>query len=165
MADCKIRQEGEIKYLKIGGWLILFAIGLILYPVQTMIFLIMDLIPALSAENWSAITSPISVNYHPFLSHLIIAELIGNTAFFVFSICLIIFFFQRRKITPKLIIWFLAGNFIFVGFDYLVANFIILRPDSINMGAAINFIRTTVAGLVWIPYFTFSKRVQRTFVQ
>jgi hypothetical protein len=165
MGDRKTRQENKISYQKIGGWLILCAIGLILYPVQTLIFLITDLIPALSAENWSALTSPISTDYHPFLPYLIIAELVGNTCFFVFSICLIMYFFKRRQSTPRLIIWFFAGNFIFVGFDYFVANFIILRPDSINMGAAINFIRTMVAGLVWIPYFIFSKRVKKTFIK
>ena len=165
MADRKSRRGNENGYQKIGGWLILCAIGLILYPVQTIIFLITDLIPALSAENWTALTSPIGTDYHPFLSYLIIAELVGNTCFLVFSICLIMYFFKHRKNTPKLIIWFFAGNLIFVGFDYFLANFIILRPDSINMGAAINFIRTTVAGLIWIPYFLFSNRVKRTFVK
>ena len=87
MADRKIRQGSEITYQKIGGWLILCAIGLILYPVQTMVFLITELIPALSPENWLALASPTSTYYHPFLAHLVIAELVGNTLFFIFSIC------------------------------------------------------------------------------
>jgi threonine/homoserine efflux transporter RhtA len=33
------------------------------------------------------------------------------------------------------------------------------------MDATINFVRTMVAGMVWIPYFIFSKRVGRTFVK
>jgi hypothetical protein len=78
---------------------------------------------------------------------------------------LIVFFFKQHKYTPKLIILFLAGNLIFVGFDYLVTTFIIIRPSSIDMDATINFIRTMVAGMVWIPYFIFSKRVGRTFVK
>jgi hypothetical protein len=59
----------------------------------------------------------------------------------------------------------LAGNLVFVGFDYLVTTFIIIRPSSINMDATINFVRTTAAGLIWIPYFIFSKRVGKTFVK
>lgn len=154
-----------ITYQKIGGWLILCAIGLILYPVQTMVFLVTELIPALTPENWSALTLPASPHYHSFLAPLVIAELVGNICFLIFSICLVVFFFQQRKYTPKLMILFLAGNLVFVGFDYFVTTFIIIRPSSINMDAMINFVRTTVAGMVWIPYFFFSKRVGRTFVK
>jgi len=38
MTDRKTKQGAEIAYQKIGGWLILCAIGLMLYPVQTMVF-------------------------------------------------------------------------------------------------------------------------------
>ncbi len=155
----------SIVYQKIGGWLILCAIGLILYPVQTLVFLLTELIPALSPENWSALTSPASPYYHPFLAPLVIAELVGSLCFLVFSICLVVFFFQQRRYAPKLIILFLAGNLIFVSFDYFVTTFIIIRSSSINVDATINFVRTAVAGLVWIPYFIFSKRVGRTFVK
>jgi hypothetical protein len=164
MTDHKTKQEGENTYQKIGGWLILCAIGLILYPVQTLVFLITELVPALSPESWSALTSPTSPYYHSFLAPLVIAELVGNVCFFIFSICLVVFFFQQRRYAPKLIILFLAGNLIFVGFDYFVATFIIIRPSSLNMDATINIIRTTAAGMIWIPYFIFSKRVGRTFI-
>ena len=165
MIDRKTRQGGKNTYQKIGGWLILCAIGLILYPVQTMVFLITELIPALSPENWSALTSPTSPYYHSFFAPLVISELEVNICFFIFSICLIVFFFQQRKYAPKLIILFLITNLILVGFDYIVTTFIIIRSSSINMDATINFVRTMVAGMVWIPYFIFSKRVGRTFVK
>jgi len=165
MTDRKARKGDEIAYQKIGGWLILCAIGLILYPVQTLVFLFTELIPALSPENWSALTSPASPYYHSFLAPLVIAELVGNICFFIFSICLVVLFFQQRKYAPKLIILFLAGNLIFVGFDYFVTTFIIIRSSSIDVDATINFVRTMVAGMVWIPYFIFSKRVGKTFVK
>ena len=165
MADRKTRQGGENTYQKIGGWLIIFAIGLILYPIQTMFFLITELIQALSAENWSALTSPTSPYYHAFFAPLVIAELVGNICFFIFSICLVVFFFQQRKYAPRLMILFLIGNLIFVGFDYFVTTFIIIRPNSINMDATINFVRTTAAGFIWFPYFIISKRVAKTFVK
>jgi len=165
MTDRKTGQGDKIAYQKIGGWLILCAIGLILYPVQTLVALITELLPALSPENWSALTSPTSPYYHSFFAPLVIAELVGNICFFIFSIGLVVFFFQQRKYAPKLIILFLTANLIFVGFDYFVTTFIIIRSSSINMDATINFVRTTVAGMVWIPYFIFSKRVGRTFVK
>jgi len=165
MTDRKTGQGDKIAYQKIGGWLILCAIGLILYPVQTLVALITELLPALSPENWLALTSPTSPYYHSFFAPLVIAELVGNICFFIFSIGLVVFFFQQRKYAPKLIILFLTANLIFVGFDYFVTTFIIIRSSSINMDATINFVRTTVAGMVWIPYFIFSKRVGRTFVK
>jgi hypothetical protein len=59
----------------------------------------------------------------------------------------------------------LTGNLIFVAFDYWVTTHVILRSSSINMDAMINFVRTAVAAMVWIPYFLFSKRVRVTFVK
>ncbi len=78
MTDRKTKQGNEKTYQKIGGWLILCAIGLILYPVQTVVFLFTDLMTALSTEAWSALTSPTSPYYHSFLKPLVIAELVGN---------------------------------------------------------------------------------------
>lgn len=164
MTEHKTGQGDETDYQKIGGWLILCAIGLVLYPVQTLVSLFTELMPALSSEHWSAVTSPASPAYHPLLAPLVVAELVGNLLFFIFSICLAVFFFQRRKYVPKLIISFLIANLIFVGIDYFVTQYIIIRPSSINLDAAINFVRTAAAVIVWIPYFVFSKRVGRTFV-
>lgn len=165
MTDRKTGQGDEINPQKIGGWLILSAIGLVLYPVQTLVSLFTEMMPALSSENWSALTSPSSPAYHPFLAPLVVAELVGNLLFLIFSICLAVFFFQQRKYVPRLVISFLIANFVFVGIDYFITQHIIIRPSSINMDATINFVRTAVAGIVWIPYFAFSKRVGRTFVK
>jgi len=165
MTEYKTGQGDETDHQKIGGWLILCAIGLILYPVQTLVSLFTELLPALSSEHWSAFTSAASPAYHPLLAPLVVAELVGNLFFLIFSICLAVFFFQQRKYVPKLIISFLIANLIFVGIDYFVTQYIIIRPSSINVDATINFVRTAAAGIVWIPYFVFSKRVGRTFVK
>jgi hypothetical protein len=132
---------------------------------QALVSLFTELMPALSSENWSALTSPSSPAYHPLLAPLVVAELIGNLCFLIFSICLAVLFFQQRKYVPKLIISFLIANLVFVGTDYFVTQYIIIRPSSINMDATINLVRTATAGIVWIPYFAFSKRVGRTFVK
>jgi hypothetical protein len=165
MTDRKTGQGDETNHQKIGGWLILCAIGLVLYPMQALVSLFTELMPALSSENWSALTSPSSPAYHPLLAPLVVAELIGNLCFLIFSICLAVLFFQQRKYVPKLIISFLIANLVFVGTDYFVTQYIIIRPSSINMDATINLVRTATAGVVWIPYFAFSKRVGRTFVK
>jgi len=152
-------------YDKIGGWLILCAVGLLLYPVQTAVSLFTEIIPALSEKNRLILTSPDSVSYHPFWGPLLIMELAGSVCFFIFSISVILFFFTQRKFVPKLAIVFFASNLIFVGLDYYLARAILIQTDSANLEAIVNFIRTLVASTIWISYFLFSKRVKRTFTK
>jgi hypothetical protein len=164
MKDTQSKRNDENAYTNIGGWLILFAIGLVLYPVQTMVSLVTELIPAVAPQNWSALTSSASPGYHSFWAPLVIVELVGNVCFLIYAICLVVFFFQRRKYVPKLTILFLIANLIFVGLDYFLMHFIIFRASSLDMDAIINLVRSVVACIVWVPYFVFSRRVRRTFV-
>jgi len=152
-------------YDKIGGWLIICAIGLVLYPVQTAVSLYAEIIPAFYSTHWSLLTGPDSVSYHPLWAPLLIAELIGNGCFLVFSIGVVAFFFKQRKFVPGLAIIFFASNFIFVGLDYYFTQILLAQTDPANMRPTLNFVRTLVASLIWIPYFILSKRVKRTFTR
>ena len=165
MKDRQPKSNDENSISNIGGWLILFAIGLVLYPVQTTVALITELIPAITSPNWSVLTSPASPGYHPLWAPLVIVELVGNVCFLIYAICLIICFFQRRKYVPKLTILFLITNLIFVCFDYYLTHFIIIRASSLNLDAIINLARSVVACMIWVPYFIYSKRVRSTFVK
>ncbi len=153
------------KYDKIGGWLIICAIGLALYPLQTAVSLFAEIIPALSSENWIRVTVPGSDSYHPWWAPLLIAELVGNCCFLILSIVVLVFFFKLRKFVPALAIIFLLSNFIFVGVDYYFSQLILIKEDPLNMEPTINFVRTLVASLIWVSYFLFSKRVKRTFTR
>ena len=150
-------------YSKIGGWLILCGLGLVIYPLQTLYALATKLLPAVFSDNWAALTSPANPGYHTLWAPLVIAELVGSIGFFICSIFIVIFFFRRHHWVPKLVIFFMAANVIFVGADYYIINFFLVRTDSINVDATINFVRTIVAGAIWIPYFMFSRRVAKTF--
>jgi len=163
MTATQINSDGNEKYDKIGGWSIICAIGLALYPVQAAISLYAEVFPALSPENWARLTLPNSVSYHPLWAPLLITELIGNGCFLILSTCVVVFFFKRRKFAPRLAIIFLASNFIFVGLDCYFTQVILAISDPVNMGPTINFVRTLVASTIWIAYFIFSKRVKRTF--
>ena len=165
MAAVQSSNNDLNKYDKIGGWLILCAVGLMLYPVQTAVSLFTDIIPALSANNWYILTSPDSVSYHPLWGPLLIMELVGNVGFLGFSIPVLLFFFTRRKFVPKLAVAFIASNLIFVGLDYYLARVILIRADPVNLESITNFIRTLVASMIWISYFLFSKRVKKTFTR
>ena len=149
----------------IGGWLILFSIGLVTYPVRSLIFLATDLIPAFSGDTWWVLTNPASGHYHPLWAPLLIGELTGTLVFIMFSIFLIIVFFIRRKVVPRLTITYLIANLIFVSIDFYLVR---LLPASVHQGdyqALTDWVRTLVACLIWVPYFFMSKRVKATFVK
>jgi hypothetical protein len=165
MKDSYPGQDNGKVYSKIGGWLILFAFGLVLYPVQTLFLLVTELFPAVFSDNWAALTSPANPGYHSLWAPLVIFELIGSSVFFMYSILLIVWFFQRRRRVPGLVYFFLVANIIFVSTDYLIINFFLIRGNSMNVDTTINFVRTVVAGSIWIPYFMFSRRVKQTFTQ
>jgi hypothetical protein len=165
MNDRQLEQDAGKSHSKIGGWLILYALGLVLYPLQTLFLLVTKLLPAVFSDNWAALTSPTNPGYHTLWAPLVTAELVGSIGFFLCSIFIIIFFFQRRHWVPKLVICFLIANVLFVGADYFLINFFLIRTDSVNVDATINFVRTVVAGAIWIPYFMFSRRVSKTFTR
>jgi hypothetical protein len=165
MTAAKIYPDDNEKYDRIGGWLIICAIGLTLYPVQAAFSLFSEVMPAVSSENWRRLTTPGSVSYHPLWAPLLIMELIGNGCFLILSTVLVVFFFKRRKFVPKLAMMFLASNFIFVSLDGYYTQVILATTDPANMGPVINFVRTLVASMIWIAYFLFSKRVKRTFTR
>ncbi len=158
------KSEPE-NYDKIGGWLIVCAIGLALYPVQTAVSLFAEIMPALSAENWIRLTVPGSDDYHPWWAPLLIAEIVGNVCFLILSIFVLVSFLKLRRFVPRLAIIFLLSNFLFVGIDYYFTELILAKEDPLNMGPTTNFVRTLVASLIWVTYFFFSKRVKRTFTR
>jgi uncharacterized membrane protein YqgA involved in biofilm formation len=160
-----INNDGNKDYDKIGGWLIICAIGLVLYPVQAVVSLFTEIMPALSSENWSRLTIPGSDSYHPLWAPLLIAELIGNGCFLILSTGLIVYFFKQRKFVPRLATLFLAANFIFVGLDCYFTQVVLSTTAPTSMGPTINFVRTLVASIIWITYFHFSQRVKRTFTR
>ena len=165
MKDSYSGQDNGKTYGKIGGWLILFAVGLVLYPVQALYLLITELFPAVLSDNWTALTTPANPGFNTLWAPLVIFELVGSSAFFIYSILIVVWFFKRRRRVPVHVYIFLAANMIFVSIDYLVINLVLIRGSSMNLDTTTNFVRTIVAGAIWIPYFMFSKRVAKTFTR
>jgi hypothetical protein len=164
MTVTRSSNDDHRNYDKIGGWLILCAVGLLVYPVQTAVSLLTETIPAFSENNWFLLTSPDSVSYHPLWGPLLIMELVGNLCFLIFSLSVIVFFFKKRKFVPQLVIAFLTSNLLFVGLDYYLARVVITETNPANLEPIINLVRTLVASIIWVSYFIFSKRVKKTFI-
>lgn len=153
------------RYEKIGGWLYLVAVGVVLNPVRLSVLVGRDLLPAFSSQTWSVLTTPGTAVYHPLWAPLLIGELVGNLVFIVFALVVAVTFFQKRRAFPGLISVFLMANMIFVAGDYFVANMIPFVKGQGDVGATRELIRSVIACAIWVPYFRVSKRVQGTFVR
>jgi hypothetical protein len=131
------------KYNRIGGWLILIAIGLVLTAV-------MGLFGAASCVLMMAVDeeslSPAFLIYSLFqLGGLGVAAVIG-----------LVLMFRRLRVFPKYMIGYLAATLLLAARSLAVGG---VDKDSTN-----DLIRGVVGCAIWIPYFIRSKRVAGTFV-
>ena len=149
----------------IGGWLILPVIGLILLPINLLVMLVTIYSPIFTDGYWEVLTTPGSEIYHPMWAPVLIYEVVGNIVFLIGSLLLLVLLFRKHYLFPKLMIWFLSVNVVFIGIDLFLADLIpsvAAEPDPEGMK---DFVRSIITAVIWIPYFILSKRVQNTFVR
>ncbi len=158
----KVESVDEIK--SIGGWLILPAIGLVLTPF-VLIFQIAvngyfesglwSSFKILGYDNWWA------------LNLLMGAEFAINVFLLVFSILLIILFFQKRTSLPKLIVVFYIISALTPIYDYVMYSELFpkeLLADFDDTESFGDIFKSIIRAAIWIPYFMISDRVKKTFV-
>ncbi|HZJ19048.1 MAG TPA: DUF3857 domain-containing protein [Pricia sp.] len=147
--------------MTIGGWLVLPAIGLCITP----LFSVYGLFDGdfFNHNTWSLFYTSGS-DTSTGLILLFGLEIIYNFLFLVFSILIIVLFFQRRTSLPLLISIFYGINFIFPLLDTFMVS--ILAPGQTNFSdpAIIKDLsRSFIAAIIWIPYFNTAQRVKDTF--
>ncbi len=152
---------------KIGGWLILLAIGIVLTPFRIGIALVSIFKNVTVPGVWAAITTPGSESYHPLWQPVIVSEVSINIILFIVSIVLAVFFFMRKKFVPIFFIIFIIFNAVFVTLDYFISNLIpaVQAQQSNDMETIRTVIQSIVICFIWVPYFIVSKRVKKTFVK
>ena len=149
----------------IRGWLILPALGLIFTPIQMGVQFSKDLMPALTAATWNALTKPESPAYHPLWGPLISFEVVTNVVLFVFTLWLMWLFFTKSKRVPTLFIAWLLSLAAVQTIDYvLVAQIPAAAAQPSDSEGMKDLARSIIAAAIWIPYFIRSKRVKNTFI-
>lgn len=153
--------EDEYPYAadSINGWLVLPLISLCLNPILITVDLFSGDGSFFSQKTW------ISMDYLNGLIHgkvLLSIELMLNGILMANIIFVLVLFFKQRDTLPKSIIWLYYGFHIFVlGFDLILVK---LAGGTIANSAITDLFKSIVAGAIWIPYFSISERVKRTFV-
>jgi hypothetical protein len=136
----------------IGGWLFLVAFGLAISPFFILHGVYADLL-ILYGDRYQP-----GLAVRPGLAGLVMFEAITNTTFLAAVVCLNVLLYQRRRAFPTAMVVYFVAQFVWVFADHLM----VLRYNPRSDWTVV--LRTIVATIVWIPYFTQSQRVQATFI-
>ena len=135
---------------RLGGWLILVAVGLVFNGIVGVASVIVGV--SMLGE----------VSDAP-LDRLFVTMLVVQAGLLAFLIVAAIQFFRRRRQAPALMIALLGIRAVTAGFVAMMANS--TGGEGIPDLAARNFLVAMVSAGIWIPYFRVSKRVKATFVR
>jgi hypothetical protein len=149
----------------LGGWLILVQIGLYFTIIMLFIQLFQYAVPALSAETWNVLTSKQSEFYHPLWGPVLIFETLYNVVLLVFCAYILIVFYGKRSVLPRLMIIFYSASLIIGIIDFIFLYQIPLARELGNEGSIRDIARSAITCAIWIPYFIKSERVHNTFVK
>ena len=147
--ECALRAPVDVPAL--GGWLVLAAIVLVLYPIR-FLGMAFNFVEALRASSWELPSGP---------SQWFVISLwrvLSTGAMSAFSVITMPRFFGKRASAARLMQYFFFAN-ISVG--------VIEHVLSAALGGPIDFLGLIVPVLIsglWINYFQTGKRVAKTFV-
>ena len=148
----------------LGGWLILVAINVLLIPVVRGGIGLQELLDW-DQSLWIAATHPDYEAYHVMWEPSLLASVVVTWSMVPFGILMIVLFFHRRTSFPILAI----GRLIFdlVTSAILLAMFLQIDAldDEFRSALHRSLFQVIIASLVWIPYFSVSKRVKLTFIR
>ena len=160
-----MREYRPLGVSGLGGWLILIQIGLWFTLVMLLAQISQSVLPILNTETWEILTSKDSGYYHPLWGPMIIFEAIYNILFLLFTVYVIVAFYRKKAILPRLMIIFYSLSLTVVIVDSLMLSQIPMARELADGSSIRDIARSAIACAIWIPYFIKSERVQNTFVR
>jgi hypothetical protein len=151
--------------LEIGGWLILFGIGLVFSPFK----MLFDLYHAPSYMNdviWSSLFDFNNSSKHMLLGIVMVVELIFNCFQLVFLTLILVLFFKRRTLFPPFAIAFYVMTLAFLIADTWVVSLLSSTKETFEdqKDTIKDITRGILSAVIWVPYLLLSKRVKQTFI-
>lgn len=150
---------------RLGGWLMLVAIVLLLSSISYFIMANYNLVILFTEEGREILNTP-GENYSPYWEHLFTFELAGSALLFLFSMALLILMFLKKRFVPKLMIILQIAIIGFYIADKLIA--LTLLSDVIEQSVTdilLGTVQTILPSAIIIAYFTLSNRVKETFIR
>lgn len=148
---------------QIGGWLIVFAIGLVLTPIILISGFVSN--EYFNPVQWQILANTSFSAYNPLLGALVVFEMIGSIFLIWFSILSLVLFFQRRTSAPRVIVIFYSAYLGFLFFDNIGAKYFNLFSEKETMNNFKEIGKVLVRTAIWIPYLLIAERVKGTFVK
>jgi len=150
--------------IRIGGWLIIVALGIVISPIRVLHLLGTTFPPIFTDGTWEALTTPGSEAYSPVWGPLLISEIIVNLIMVLFGLYLAYLFFTRKKGVP---IWYFGlalFSSVFIIIDAYLVTLVIPSMEVFDVETIKELGRSLVSLLIWSPYLIYSKRSKETFV-
>jgi hypothetical protein len=149
----------------IRGWLIPIGIGLVLYGLRVVVFVLEDLAPVFSPDIWAALTTPASPAYHWLNAPALIGELAGNLLLVLAVIGLMMLFVRKHPWFPRVTVTVLLGALLFYVADYMTSRQIPAVASQEDALPQLDILGAVAVCAVLVPYLLTSKRVKETFVR
>ncbi|MCB0764136.1 MAG: DUF2569 family protein [Flavobacteriales bacterium] len=147
---------------KIGGWMVLPLIGLLLSPLRMLVEMFQDDMYFFTC----ALDAPYTIVERKDLFQL---YCYGSQAWaigmFAFTAVLIVLFFRKRTSVPILMVFLYGVTVVFLIVDQLLYDFFDLPALTGEPYGSKDLVRSIIAGCIWIPFFLVSDRVRTTFVR
>jgi hypothetical protein len=153
----------------LGGWLVLPIITLFGTCLGIVLGFLGHVVPSLASQAWPVLPDSGLASDHGSATALFVFEVIARLLVFAGSIFLLTILFPKKKRFPRLALWYYPLSAIpsVVFYAYLLA----VGADAFPRYAA-QFPRApiqalavqVIASVLWIIYFTRSRRVKNTFV-
>lgn len=154
---------------QLGGWLILVGLGVVLNPIIMGFSVYTTYVPLFSTGIMTELMDPSSPSYNGLLVPYIGAEIAINLLLICGWIVAGYLFFMRRVAFPKLYIFLMVTNVVFLALDSAVGSYVLNLPlfgeggmfDEATVRA---IVRTILSCCIWVPYMLMSQRVKETFL-
>ena len=151
--------------VKIGGFLIVVAIGLVLSLLKNLEALAWSLIP-LRGEVWERLTTPGSGVYHPNWKPALVFGIISASVTLALNAILLVLFFRKHRFFPKFTVAAIPVIFVLMLVGYYLEGLVPAIAETAAYGKQWHALIVKFLALhLWIPYFVISDRVKRTFVR
>lgn len=159
-----IAEVKEPSARRIGGWLLLVAIGLVIGPMRILDYLFTDYLPLFSNGTWDTLTSVDSEYYIPGIAVLMISELLINVLVIIVSIYLIVLFFKKKSVFPKWYAGLAVFSLVFILLDAYSFSLLVPEIEMFDADTVKEISRSLISCLIWAPYLLISSRAKETFV-
>ncbi|MGF9905972.1 DUF2569 domain-containing protein [Brevibacillus porteri] len=159
-----VQTEANVNKPKgLGGWLIWPTIIVVLSPLSLLVSVIGIFLDYAEAIEGLAPFMEQSLSFTLYYYGNILLEI----GLLVFSLFLLVFYFQKKKRAPHLFVGLILFYIILNMIDLLAwASFDSLFRDTIQFvtQSGLSLLHTCITAMIWVPYFRLSKRVKNTFV-